>query len=310
MADMSDEEREKTIAEEAAGWVARLSSRDATDEDRRRFAHWKAKDLAHAAAFKEMSILWRDLAQVPKSVAPHRGRRVAGAGVAGLLFLGCLGYMADETGVIDRYRSDFHTPVGMIGRFALDDGSIVTLNTDSAIQVKYDQARRQIILLRGEAFFDVAPNPARPFVVSGERTEAIALGTHYAVKVGRHDEVMVEEGHVAVTFGSQRAVLEAGGMAELDDHGRLRTRTGDVAGLTSWRSGKLVFSGQPLGEVLAELDRYHRGRIVVLDDRASGLRVSGVFGAGNIDQVLRVLEQSLPIRITRLAGWVTLVRSR
>lgn len=310
MTDISSGAQDDAIAEEAAGWVARLGSRDATGDDRRRFEQWKAKSPAHAAAFEEMQSLWGDLAHVPKSVAPRSRKRIAGGGIAALLLMGCLGAIAKETGLVDRYRSDFHTPVGGIRTVSLEDGSVVTLNTDSAIRVKYAQAERRIVLLRGEAFFDVAPNPARPFVVSGDDTQAIALGTHYAVKVGERDEVMVEEGHVAVTAGGERAVLEAGGMAEVGDDGHLRTRTGDVASLTSWRSGKLVFSGRPLGEVLAELGRYRRGRIMVLDDRAAGFRVSGVFDAGNVDQALQALEQGLPISVTRLTGLVTIVRSR
>ncbi|MDR6819400.1 transmembrane sensor [Neorhizobium sp. 2083] len=309
MTNISDKAREDAIAEEAAGWVARLGSRDATEADRRRFEFWKMQDPAHAAAFEEMSALWGDLASVPKTVAPRR-RRMVGGGMAALLLMGCLGVVANDTGLVAWYRSDFYTPVGVVKRIDLDDGSVVTLNTDSAIQVRYGQTERRIVLLRGEAFFDVTPNPARPFVVSGNEAQAIALGTHYAVRVGDYDEVMVEEGHVAVTSGSQRAVLDAGGTAKLDAEGRLVTGSGDVANLTSWRGGKLVFSGLPLGEVLDRIGRYQHGRIVVLDDQAAQLRVSGVFAANDIDQTFAALQESLPIRIIRLSDWVTLVRSR
>ncbi|CAN7523379.1 FecR family protein [Neorhizobium sp. LjRoot104] len=309
MTNVSGRAIEDAIAEEAAGWVARLGSSDATDADHRRFELWKMQDPAHAAAFEEMSSLWGDLAAVPETIAPRR-RRVVGGGIAALLLMGCLGIIASETGLIARYRSDFYTPVGVIRRIDLDDGSVVTLNTDSAIQVRYGQTERRIVVLRGEAFFDVTPNPARPFVVSGDETQAIALGTHYAVRVGARDEVMVEEGHVAVTSGSQRAVLETGGTAHLGADGRLATGSGDVADLTSWRSGKLVFSGRPLGEVLDRIGRYQHGRIVVLDDEAAQLRVSGVFAANDVDQTFAALQESLPIRIIRLSDWVTLVRSR
>jgi transmembrane sensor len=307
MAGASDRAREEVIAEAAAGWVARLSSRDASEEDRRRFEAWQAQSPDHAIAFEEMNALWGDLAQVPKSVVP--GRRRVGSGIAAALVIGFLAYLAEEAGLIDRFRADYYTPVGGIRTVSLEDGSVVTLNTDSAIQVKYDQAQRHIVLLRGEAFFDVAPNPTRPFVVSGKESEATALGTHYAVRVGDHDAVMVEEGHVAVTAGEQRAVLEAGGTAEVDD-GRLTTGTADVADLTSWRSGKLVFSGQPLGKVLAELGRYRHGRIMVLDDTAAQLRVSGVFDLKTLDQSLPALQESLPIRLNRLPGVLTIIRSR
>ncbi|MCJ9674548.1 FecR family protein, partial [Neorhizobium sp. SHOUNA12B] len=84
----------------------------------------------------------------------------------------------------------------------------------------------------------------------------------------------------------------------------------DVADLTSWRSGKLVFSGRPLGEVLDRIGRYQRGRIMVLDDQASQLRVSGVFAVNDVNQTFTALQESLPIRIIRLSDWVTLVRSR
>ncbi|MDM9629629.1 FecR family protein [Rhizobium sp. S152] len=301
---------EDAVAEQAAMWVARLSSRDATDGDRREFDAWVAASPEHAAAYDEMAALWADLAKVPRSVGGSRGRRLgAVATVAALLCIGFYG--AERMGYLDRLQADYYTPVGHIETVVLEDGSRVTLNTDTAIKVVLGERERRIVMLRGEAFFDVSPDASRPFVVEGDHSSAVALGTHYTVRVGNADDVAVEEGHVSVSTADRQVMLDAGGVAHVARDGDLASGVADVAAMTSWREGKLVFSGRPLSEVLDELGRYRNGRIIVVGEALAQIRVSGVFDTRDVGQSLAALEASMPIVVRSYAGGlVTLVRPR
>lgn len=308
---------EERIAEEAAGWVARLQSSDATELDRREFQLWLERDAAHLAAFNEFKDLWTDLKDVP--ISPERlkklrrSRRTVISNIVAIGLIAVLSGTLYRMGFVDRMRADHYTAVGEVRSVTLADGSRVDLNTDSAISVRYSITERRIELLRGEAFFDVMRNPERPFVVAGADLQAKALGTQYGVRApygASLGDVRVEQGSVEVTGINDRIVLQSGDVVSLTAQGRLAVTQSDVANETAWRTGKLVFSGQPLGEVLATLERYRRGRIVVLDKVAAEQRVSGIFDLNDTDQALQVLQDSLPLKVTHVTGMMVVVRSR
>lgn len=311
------EKIEDRIAEEAAGWVARLQSSDATDLDRREFQLWLRRDAAHQAAYDELKTLWGELKDVP--VSPGRlkklrmSRRAATRNIVAIGLIAVLSIALYRMGLVDRMRADHYTAVGEVRGITLADGSRVDLNTDTAIIIHYSATERRIELLRGEAFFDVVGNPQRPFIVGDAALTAKALGTQYSVRAPLDDalgDVRVEEGRVEVTAGNDQLVLGAGDVASLTTQGRLAVTKTDVANETAWRSGKLVFSGQPLRDVLTTLERYRHGRIVVLDRLAAEQRVSGIFDLNDTDQALQVLQDSLPVSVTHLTGMMVVVRSR
>jgi transmembrane sensor len=317
MPDKLSQSTDERIAREAAGWVARLQSGDATEQDRRDFNLWLQRDAAHQIAFDEFKTLWSDLKDVPVPTERlkklRRSRRPAASHVAAIGLIAILSVSLYRMGFLDRVRADYYTNVGEVRSVALADGSRVDLNTDSAIIVRYSHGERKIQLLRGEAFFEVARNPERPFVVDDSILKARALGTHYGVRSpssGSSGDVRVEEGSVEVTGGHDRVVLQAGDGASLTTQGRLGVTKVDVANETAWRSGKLVFSGQSLRDVLATLERYRHGRIVVLDNAAARQQVSGVFDLSDTDQALSALANNLPVTVTRLTGLMVIVRSR
>ncbi len=317
MPDRVSQNIEDRIAEEAARWVARLQSADATDQDRREFQFWLDRDAAHQAAYDEFKNLWADLKDVPipsgRLKKLRMSRRAAASSIVSIGIIAILSVTLYRMGFIDHMRADYYTVVGEVRSVTLADGSRVDLNTDSAIIVRYSQGERRIQLLRGEAFFDVARNPERPFVVDDSSLKATALGTQYSVRAASDDSlgtVRVEQGRVEVTNRQQQVVLEAGDAANLTAKGAFAVTKTDVANETAWRTGKLVFSGQPLREVLATLERYRRGRILVLDDAAADQQVSGVFDLKDTDQALRVLEENLPVSVTHLTDLMVVVRSR
>ncbi|AQS63631.1 Protein FecR [Rhizobium rhizogenes] len=305
------------LAEEAALWVARMQSADATEAEREAFHVWLRADAAHASAYEDMQSLWGELGDIelaPAEQPKRRGpRRAALAGVAGLCMIGLAALFAENSGLKDRWQADYYTEIGETRVLALEDGSRISLNTDTAIAVHYSQDERRITLLRGEAYFDVTKNPERPFIVTDGSLTAKALGTHYSVRAGSGalpQEVQVEEGRVEVTTDTDVAVLTPGETVTLDDNGRLVRARKDVANSMAWREGKLVFSGQPLREVLDTLSQYRRGRIVILDEAAARQHVSGIFDLKDTDQALTILEESLPVSVSRLSNMLVFVRSR
>lgn len=304
---------EGPLIEAAAGWVARLQSRDASERDWREFEGWLARDPANRAAYDELHQLWGDLREVPLKPKSFGKRRGVLGNVLALVFVLALSAIVYRIGLTDRFRADHYTAIGEVRSVVLDDGTRVDLNTDSAIAIRYSAAKRQIELLRGEAFFDVAKNAARPFVVHEGAWRATALGTRYGVRAATASsdgDVQVEEGSVEVSNGDERLLLAAGDAVSLSGAKRMAVTRTDVANDTAWRMGKLVFSGRPLREVLATLERYRFGRIVVLDEAAAGQMVSGIFDLKDTDQALDVLEGSLPVQVHRLGGMVAIVRSR
>jgi transmembrane sensor len=317
MPDRFSQHIDDRIAEEAAGWIARLQSSDATERDRQEFQLWLKRDAAHQSAYDELKTLWADLKDVPipsgRLKKLRMSRRATVRNIVTIGIIAALSVTLYRMGFVDRMRADYYTAIGEVRSITLADGSRVDLNTDSAIVVRYSQAERRIQLLRGEAFFDVVRNPERPFVVDDASLTATALGTQYDVRAASGDslgDVRVEQGRVEVISGEHQVILEAGGVASLTTPGRFSVTTADVANETAWRSGKLVFSGQPLREVLTTLDRYRHGRIVVMDSAAAEQRVSGIFDLNDTDQALRVLEENLPVSVTHLTGLMVVVRSR
>ncbi|MEI2297284.1 FecR family protein [Ensifer sp. MJa1] len=306
-----------SILEAAAAWVARLQSDDATAADRKAFDVWIGEHPDHRAAYDELRALWSDLEDVPISegrlgeLRAQRRRRVGG--FVGLCLAGGLAILSLTTPYGDRWRADYYTGVGEVRRIALEDGTEVDLNTDTALVVRYEQGLRRVWLLRGEAFFNVAKNPQRPFVVEDGSLSATALGTRYSVGSAGADfptDVQVEEGRVQVEAAGQNAILGAGEAATIDPEGRLSLTKTDVAAGTAWRDGKLVFSRRPLRQVLATLERYRHGRILLLDGSVGDLEVSGIFDLHDTDDALQVLEASLPLRVLRLSGLMVVVQSR
>ncbi|MGO1892478.1 MAG: FecR family protein, partial [Luteimonas sp.] len=189
---------------------------------------------------------------------------------------------------------DAATAVGEIRSLRLGDGSVAILDTDSALKVEFGADRRRVRLYRGRARFEVARDPARPFVVDVPAGSARAL-----------------EGRVEVRAagGGSRAVLQAGQRAWLGDGGVVPGTDADAdadsGGAAAWRDGQLVFYRAPLAEVVDELARYRRGAVYVRDERLRRMPVSGVFETADPDAGLAALEHTLQLRAIRLGRWLT-----
>jgi transmembrane sensor len=325
----ADEELSDAILEEAAAWHARMREpepRSAVAEARRvAFDAWLAADPDHRRAFAETQRLWNrleapvsQLLDAPSSVEGMSSRRrrlrplarTAALAACLLIAIAMGGAWQDE--LIDRLRSDHMTAVGETRPLDLADGSRIVLGTDSAVTVDLGAAGRQVRLLRGEAWFDVATDRSRPFLVQTPGGMVRVTGTRFGVRLrDKAAIVSLAEGRVELTVpGSGHApgiTLRPGEQARLSDAGISRPTAFDAAEVTGWLRGQFVFYDTPLPKVVEELNRYRAGRIVVADGELAHLKVSGVFRTDDPDAALAAMVDTLPLQVTRLTDYLVLL---
>ena len=197
------------------------------------------------------------------------------------------------------------TARGDVRTVPLADGSQTTLGSDSRIDVRLSRRQRRIDLQQGEAFFDAAKDPDRPFVVAAGTRRVVAVGTRFSVRRdGPNLRVVVTEG--VVRLESQpidgkpqpAALLPAGSVALARSEGVLvrSVPLAEAEQLVDWRSGLLVFRDATLAEAASEFNRYNVRKIVIADDTVGALRIGGSFRWSNAESFVRLLEQGFPVR--------------
>lgn len=304
----------------ARGWVVRLSSGDMTDAEMQRLKGWLAESGVHRTAFETERRFWHELAELRDDFAPERftaaptgGWRVRWrlAAVGGAL-AACVALLLAWPAIGVAFLADFQSPVGAQRSVPLPDGSVVHLNTDSAIDVEFAADERRIELLQGEALFEVKADPGRPFRVIANDGETRAVGTAFNVRIDdARTHVLVTEGQVAVSSPAAvgltvdvRAGEETRYRRGAAPHPPAPSRPGRSV---PWRRGKIVIARMPLSAALAELDRYRHGRIVLLGGDADR-PVSGVFDIGHIDEAVDALAATQGLEVYTVTPFLTLLR--
>jgi transmembrane sensor len=300
----------------AAVWFARLRDGQVDKAAQSEYQAWRRADPRHAAAMADAERLWGRL-ELPvrrlAAPAPRSGpferrtlRRVAAA--AGLLLVLGLGALCrDDISV--RLHSDYRTMVGMRTPVDLADGSRITLNTDTAIAVDMSGERRRVLLFRGEAWFDVAADASRPFVVETPMGDVRVVGTRFNLRASQGGtSVSLTEGQVDLTGrGGATLTLTPGQAVRLTAAGISRPETFDQTAVTAWLRGQFVFYDSPLADVVAEINRYRAGRIVIAGDRLRNLKVSGVFRTDDPDAALATITDTLPLGATYLTDFLVVL---
>jgi transmembrane sensor len=282
---------------EAAAWLARLRADDRTREDEVRFRQWLAADPVNAERFEYVSTIWEDmdaLRDVPRTErAPRKlTRRRLLTGSLAAMTVGGLGlqWSIATAGV-------YTTARGEQRRLTLEDGSRLLLNTDTSVKVRFDEERRRIDLRRGQALFEVSVDP-RPFYVSA--------GSHdLTVRRGRFD-MRRETDHLSVLAIDAVATLDQpSGTVRIGEGERVRIDAADhikhdrpnLNDAIAWQSGNAVFRAESLSQVVMEMNRYTERELVLMDQRAAALRISGVYRVGDNGAFARSLARLLPIKI-------------
>ena len=323
------ENSDDTLADEAIDWLVLLRSGSVSAETQREFEHWLQQGSIYRAAFAEAEALWGTAAKVLKetqsvNVQPQRlsaarknrpVRRTAwNGGLAMAASLLLVVWMAWPS-LADWMLSDYSTVVGEQKAVVLADGSSVFLNTDTAISLDWSRQRRRIVLLKGQAEFKVAKDADRPFVVVAGNTAVRALGTVFEVfeQASGAVDVTVSEHAVGVSLqgrsGAESMRVEEGERLHYAGHGELnRAESVNLNQINAWQRGKLIFRDQPLADVVAELNRYSKARIVLKGGDIEQLRVSGVFPIDD-SAVLSALQKAFSIRSTQLGPWLVILYS-
>ncbi|MBP5855900.1 FecR domain-containing protein [Marivibrio halodurans] len=327
----------------ARDWVVRLASKDLTERELQAFKVWHGASEAHRRVFETERRFWQRLGRlvaepdtaetVPEAEPPSptrhirpmrgHGRRPGAAPgrrrkiLAGSLVAACLALlvMVGDDGLLGP-APDHATDVGVQRSVRLPDGSMVHLNTDSAIDLTYNDRERAVTLLRGEAQFDVLPDSARPFRVAAEGGMAEAVGTRFIVRLEDGSvRVTVSEGKVLVSSPADgdppRSQLVEAGQANRYAPGGPPgpVEVADLASVTAWRRGKIRIDGLTLERALTELDRYLPGTILLIAASEDGFdAVSGAFDIDHVPAAVDGLAATHGLSVTRIAGLITILR--
>ncbi|WP_454712258.1 FecR domain-containing protein [Cupriavidus nantongensis] len=304
----------------ATQWWLTLQSPDASAASRDGCARWRAAHPDHERAWQHLHDCSAAMASMPRGVAraalasppPRPGRRRAIALMAATV-IAAGAWQWQRGSPLLAWRAGHATGIGERRRVTLQDGTVIDLDTDSAIAVQYGDAERRVTLLRGAIAVATATDAlARPFRVATAQGTLRALGTRFTVQV--HDEataVAVQAGAVEIRPADPAAaprVLQAGertrfGRAAID-----APETGDVAD-TAWTQGMLAVHDMRLDAFLAQLARYRPGRLGC-SGAVADLRVSGIFPLDDTDRVLDALPHLLPVSVERWTRYWVSVRPR
>lgn len=312
------------LSDQAIDWIVLLNSGNATEHDRRQAELWINRSPSHRKAYAEAEALLRDMSGIAAAGQPSVPEAIVGKtsvhrrkyGLAMLAAAVALAVILPYSPLTDRWFSDYYTAVGEQKTVTLEDGSRVTLNTDTALSVDFSATGRRLTLKRGEAVFKVAADRNRPFEVVTNVAVVKALGTVFDIlETPGATRILVEEHAVSVKGRHAGdyppdARVQAGQQAVYDPaHGLMPATPFDLSQNTAWQRGKLVFKNRPLVEVITELDRYVPGRIVITDSKLADLRVSGVFPINDPQAALTMISQILHVAMTRITPWLTLLHS-
>lgn len=335
--DMREIDATTSVTEQASAWWMLLNHGDATPADHHAFGEWVARSPERVEAFFQTARLTRALQskdlkwpdtpaetlireaksapgevidlpagrQRPARMESRASPWVRQVAVAGILAF-VIGVVAWHFLSTERYQ----TTIGEQRSVVLSDGSVVTLNTASIIEVRMAKDHRTVELLSGEALFQVAHDPARPFDVAAGKTTVRAVGTQFNVDRGPGSTtVTVVEGKVAVFTGNYPGAgqtanfpVAAGEQLLVAPSTTPHVTRANIATAIAWTQRRLVFEHRPLGEVAEEFNRYNRERIEIQSPKLRNEEITGVFEANNTESFMSFLAKIPGVTIERDAG--------
>lgn len=297
-----------TPLRQAVQWSVRLNEAPGDDALRLDFERWLDQSPAHALAWADAGHVSQLLGRLPVSTAsPGRRRGALIAAVSGMAAaLLALAVMAPSTAT--RWAADHVTGAGQEDSITLADGSIVRLAPRSAIKVRLDGDRRDVRLLEGEAYFEVAPDAARPFHVDSGETRVTVLGTGFDVRRGEAGtDVAVRHGRVRVERPGEDPALLTDGAWSRARAGGVENGDGPPRIVGAWRHDRLVAVDQPVSEMLHDARRHHAGAILLTNRRLAERTVTGVYDMTDPAAGVAVMVQPLGGKVHRITPWLILV---
>lgn len=314
---------DRRVLEEAAAWFTRLKQPRVSEATIESFFAWRSQP-ANADAYAEVEARWRQADRVrndPELVALTEAalrretfwnrwkrrlpRLLPPLGLAAMALGGLLVLVIAQFG-----PKTYETDVGAQQIVRLDDGSVLRLNTDSKVAVRFGRTQRTVRLLRGEGFFEVAHDPGRPFVVEAGAARVRALGTKFDVRrFPAATQVTLLEGRVQVTRARRPGAWTLRPNQQITLDGTVTPpQAADAAAASSWTSGRIRFHETPLAAAVAEVNRYSRTPIVLDADRLADVRVNGIFETGNTQAFLSAVTTLFGLEAVKTSEGVVLRR--
>lgn len=312
----------EAVANQAAEWLTLLMSGEASEDDRQRWQQWRMEHADHERAWQHIeTIIGRLKIMEPhaayKTLSPYTRREGLHSpdrrkAIVMLLWAGAAGasgLLASRTPAWQQMVADYHSDTGTQRTITLDDGTIITLNTASAINVHFSHQQRLVRLVAGEVLITTghAISDARPFVVETTEGRIRALGTRFAVRQqpDGSSRVAVLESAVEITLEQAPSHRLSAGQSAIFTRDSLTInslRDSD----TAWTKGQIIADQMRLGDFATELSRYRPG-LIRCNPAVADLRFSGVFPLEDTDRILATLPSVLPVRILlRTRYWVTI----
>ncbi len=320
----SPQQIREQIRQEAVAWHVRLTSGAVAPDVAIEFEDWRRQSPEHSQAYRDIANLWQQLpaplladrqrrrelaAKRRRSQLRQRGLRFAAA--ASLVLAVVTGFYPDY---LTHPLADYRTHIGEQISITLADGSVMHLNTDTAIDVSLSENERHIKLLRGEAEFEVAHDASRPFRVAAGPTTTEALGTRFIVRYdGEAGAVTLLQGKVRTSrpssAGAQTdsATLQPGQQLAFNAESLGNLQAVELSNADAWRRGRLLMNFVPLKQVIAEVNRYRRSPIL-LDEALAEREVNVAIDIKQIDTWLEALQQTMPVKVVK-AGPLVFLRS-
>jgi transmembrane sensor len=341
--------RDRERAEdEAAAWLVRLAEAPDDAGLRARFEAWRAQSRLNAEMWARTSRAYDLVGKGPPSHREHWAAYAAGraeralpparvtvatgpgatgrtrpatrfaarrlaVGIAAGGLAACLA-IAVLPGVMLRLEADVATGTAEVHSTVLEDGTRVRLAPDSALDIAFADGERRVRLLKGQAFFEVAPDAARPFRVAAGGTVATVLGTAFEMRLAddgaavavRHGQVRVDDDSTAPPTSE---TLQAGDCVRVTWHGGARRGNAPPDEIADWLRGELIARNRPAGDIVDALRRYYGGAIVVQSSTFADRRVSGIYDLRDPVRTLRDLAASHGATVRQISPWLLIVTS-
>lgn len=345
---VNSSDRREQVIDEAASWFVQMQRQDISPEELQGFADWLASSAEHVREYLQVSLITTDIANLPtdatKAALIETGLNAQETNVIPMVSRGIRKYEESDKGKVrNGWRRSlsmlsraaivvavvsiavtrpwpsssgkvFETAVGEQRSFPLEDGTVMTLNTQSKVVLSFTSGFRDVSLQEGEVLFDVASDAERPFRVTTGKAMISAVGTEFNVRSrGDATVVTVVEGAIAVSTKSSNTAKSQSRSAAADDshasldpvlvtvgqQARVEGASGEVAvtetsiaEATAWRERRLIFESKPLSSVVEEFNLYNGSTIVIGDSALSSIEVSGAFNANDRQSFILFLEDA------------------
>lgn len=309
MADRPENEPNPDVATTARGWVARHVCGEMSGAEQASLRRWLDEAPAHRQAFDRELAFWHELEPLRDAFAAQNDNRPAGLSgrfravlpvLAAVIVLALVALPV----LTMRPKADYRTGEGEQLLVTLPDGSTAFLNTKSAMELRYSENERRLVLLSGEAYFDVEKDKTRPFRVVSRKGMTEAVGTEFIVQRNVRDvSVAVTEGTVRVTSppGLQPVSVPVGMRSRYAAGGAPHApEPFDMADAAAWRDGRIVIRELPLRDAVRELDRYFPGRVLMLGSGHAADKVSGVFRTTSAGEGIEALAAMQGLKVHRI----------